>query len=126
MKQYVRQRLDIPKKEKTLPIAEQTGREKMFETLKAKMLKSEKRQDYENSWIRPGTWVLVDQRVTFCKEGRLTMAKGRRLNRQIKAALKADRAEWTRRAGEAPMGSLMSGNVKEAWRILQDWYREPG
>ena len=52
VKKYVRQRLDIPAKEKTLPIAEQTGGEKMFETLKAKMLKPEKRQVYENSWIR--------------------------------------------------------------------------
>ena len=37
VKKYVRQRLDIPAKKKTPPIAEQTDGEKMFETPKAKM-----------------------------------------------------------------------------------------
>ena len=52
------------------------------------------------------------------------MAEGRRLNRAIKAALKADRVERTRRAGEAVMGHLASGEVKEAWRTLRGWYRK--
>ena len=94
--------------------------------LKEKMSKPEKRKDYENSWIRPGTWVLIDQRVTLQKEGRLTMAEGRQLNHQLKVALKADRIERTRRTGEALIGSFTSGNVKETWRTLQGWYREAG
>ena len=52
------------------------------------------------------------------------MAEGRRLNHQIKAALKADRIERTRRTGEALMGSLTSVNVKEAWRTLWRWYHK--
>ena len=64
--------------------------------------------------------------MTFCKEGHLTRAEGRRLNRQIKAALKADRIKRMRRTGEALMGSLTSDNVKEAWRTLQGWYRDAG
>ena len=98
----------------------------MFKTLKSEVPKPDQREDYENNWIRCGAWVLVDQRVTFRKEGCVTMAKDRRLNRQIKATLKADRVERTRRTGEALMGSLTSGNVKEAWRTLQCWHREAG
>ena len=48
----------------------------MFEELKANVLKPEVRQQPENSWIRPGTWVLIDQRVTSRKEGRLTATEG--------------------------------------------------
>ena len=64
--------------------------------------------------------------MTFRKEGRLTQTEARRLNRQIKAALKADRIEQTRRTGEALMGSLTSGIIKEVWRTLQGWYRKAG
>ena len=88
----------------------------MFETLKSKVPKPEQRQDYHWQWIRPGTRILVNQRVIFCKEGRLSMAKGRRLNHQIKASLKAGCTEQTCWIGESLMGSLTSGNVKEAWR----------
>ena len=37
VKEYVKERLDIPAKEKTLRPAEQTNGENMFETLKAKV-----------------------------------------------------------------------------------------
>ena len=77
MKPYVIERLNIPDNKKTLPAAKQTEGEHIFETLKSNVPKPEQRQDYDYQWIRPGTWVLVNQRVTFCKEGRLTMAKGR-------------------------------------------------
>ena len=126
MRQYVNERLKILDGKKNPPTAEQTEWERMFETLQGRVSKPELRQEHENSWIRPWTWVLIDQRATFRKEGCQTMAKGRRLNRQIKAALKADRIERTRWMGEALMGSLTSGNVKEAWRTLQGWYREAG
>ena len=86
--------------------------------LKEKMSKPEKRKYYENIWIRTRTWVLIDQRMTFRKEGRLTSTEGRRLNRQIKAALKTNRIDRTRRTGQALMRSLTSGNIKEAWRTL--------
>ena len=98
----------------------------MFENLKSRVLKPERRQNIDCQWIRPGMWVLIDQRVTFCKEGCLTMAKGQRLNHQIKLLLKADRAEQTLQPGESFIGSLMSGNVKEVWRTLLGWYREAG
>ena len=57
---YVKERLNIPDKEKTPPTAEQTNGEKMFETLKVKVSKPGRRQDYEKHWIRLGTRVLID------------------------------------------------------------------
>ena len=57
------------------------------------MLKPEQQQDIDRQRIRPGTWVLVNQRVTFRKEECLTMAEGQQLNHQMKASLKADRIE---------------------------------
>ena len=38
--------------------------------------------------------------------------------------MKAGRIEQTRWTGEALMGPLTSGNIKEVWRTLQGWYRE--
>ena len=93
MRQYVKERLKIPDGKKTPPTAKQMEGEHIFETLKGRVAKPELRQEHENSWIMPGTWVLINQRVTFQKEGRLTMAEGRQLNHQIKAALKADHIE---------------------------------
>jgi hypothetical protein len=40
---------------------EQTEGEQMFETLRRQVPKPEYRKEHENNWIRPGTWVLVDQ-----------------------------------------------------------------
>ena len=116
------EQLTIPNNEKTPTTADQTEGGQMFETLKSKVPKPEQRQDYESNWIRPGTWVLVDQRVTFRKEGRLAMAKGRWLNHQIKAALKADHIERTRRTGEAHHGVphvwQRQGGVEDTSRMV--------
>ena len=114
MKPCVIKRLNIPDNEKTPPTTEQTEGEQMCETPKSKVPKPEQWQDYDCQWIRPGTWVIVDQKVNFRKGGYLTMAEGRRLNRQIKASLKADRIKRIPRTGEALMGSLTSSDFKEA------------
>ena len=53
------------------------------------------------------------------------MAEGQQLGRQIHTALKADHAERTLKTGEARIGHLNSGNVKEARHTLQCWYRKP-
>ena len=76
MREYVKERLTIPDAEMTPPLAEQTEGEHMFATLKDKVSKPELWRQPENSWIRPGTWVLINQRVTFRKEGRLTATEG--------------------------------------------------
>ena len=98
----------------------------MFEELVEAVEKPLARERPENHWVRPGTWLLVDQRAAMRKEGILTQREARRLGRKIAAALKEDRKERARRAGEAIMAELEAGNVKEAWRILKGWHREAG
>ena len=57
---------------------------------------------------------MVDQRTSLRREDRLSQAEGRKLGRKIKAALKADRRERARRAGEKLMAHLEKGKIREA------------
>ena len=98
----------------------------MFEELVEAVEKLPKRERPESAWVRPGTWALIDERAARRKEGNLTQREARRLGRKIAAALKEDRKERARKAGEAIMMELKDGNVKEAWRILKGWFREAG
>ena len=50
VKQYVKERLNIPDNEKTPALADQTEGERMFETLKYKLNKPERRDLPENSY----------------------------------------------------------------------------
>ena len=76
-----------------------------------------------NSWIRPGTWLLIDQRTSLRREGRLSQKEGRRLGRRIKAALKEDCRERARRVGERVMLLLEEGELKEAWAAIWGWHK---
>ena len=80
----------------------------------------------ENSWIRPGTWALIDSRAAARRDGHLSRALSRRYGRKIRASLKLDRIERARRVGEAISGHLATGDYKEAWRSLRGWYRAAG
>ena len=91
----------------------------MFERLVEEVEKPTARERPENDWIRPSTWLLVDQRASMRKEGTLTQLEARRFSRRIRASLKEDRKERARREGEAIMLKLEEGNVREAWRILR-------
>ena len=122
MKRYVKER-------ETLPVqppeaGERTEDEELFARLAATIEKPEKRDRAVSSWIRPGTWALVDRRASLRKQGTLTRWEGRKLGREIKRALKADRIERARRAGEAAMMLLAGGEAKEAWRTVRGWYRQ--
>ena len=61
--------------------------EKLFDTLEREVIKPTRRERDKNSWIWPGTWLLVDQRTSLRREGRLSQKEGRRLGRKIRAAL---------------------------------------
>ena len=76
------------------------------------------------SWIRPGTWALIDRRGSMRKQGTLTRHEGRKLGREVKRAIKADQVERARRAGEAAVLLLTEGKAKESWRTVRGWYRK--
>ena len=98
----------------TLPRAGRSSGKKLFEQLACKIDKPDHRRREENAWIRPGTWALVDERANLRHLQRLTQAEGRRLTRRIHTALKGDRVERARQAGEKVMGHLAEGNPREA------------
>ena len=100
-----------------------TEGEKMFETLRQTVEKPPAQDRPENSWIRPGTWALIDSRAADRREGRLDNRLARRYGRRIRASLKADRLERVRRVGETICQHLQAGELKEAWRCLNGWYR---
>ena len=109
------------KKRETLPVdplkvGEGSELEDMFCTLQAAIDKPEKRKWPENNWIRPGTWALIDRRGSKRKQGTLVQHEGRKLSREIKRALKADRIERARRAGEEVVLLMADGKAKESWR----------
>ena len=95
-----------------------TEGEKLFESLSEAVEKPRQKEREANSWIRPGTWLLVDRRTSLRREGRLSQKEGRQLGRKIKAALKEDRRERARRVGEKVMLLLGEGELKEAWAAI--------
>ena len=98
----------------------------MFEELKATVEAPSPRERRENAWISDATWEFVDRRAEMRKAGILCQREARRLQRKIRASLKADRQERARRAGEAANAELATGNIREAFRHLKGWYREAG
>ena len=103
-----------------------TEGEDAVEVLQSTVVKPTPREFKENQWIRPGTWVLVDQRAGARVAGDLTQTMRRNLNRKIAASLKADRIERARKVGESLMGHILAGDMREAWRSVQGWYKEAG
>ena len=111
VKAYVKARKTIP--EPDHPKAKTEG-DTIFERLVEEVEKPAKRERPENSWIRPSTWSLVDQRAAMRKEGTLGRREAQYLGRKIKASIKEDRKHRAKRAGEAIMAALEEGNWREA------------
>jgi hypothetical protein len=122
LKRYRRKRETLPVE--PLKVGEGTKLEDMFAALAIAIEKPEKRDRPENSWIRPGTWALVDRRSSKRKQGTLKQGEGRKLGREIKRSLKADRIERAHRAGEEVVLLMADGKVKESWRKARGWYRQ--
>ena len=88
-----------------------------------KVKKPTRREREVNSWIRQGTWLLIDQRTSLRREDMLSQVKGRKLGRKIKAMIMIDRRERERRAGEKLMAHLERGEVREAWGKIWGWHK---
>jgi hypothetical protein len=103
-----------------------TEGENAVEVLQDAVVKPMPREFAENQWIRPSTWSLIDKRAGERIAGNLTQTLKRTLKRQIAASLKADRIERARKVGETLMGHIHTGDMREAWRSVQGWYKEAG
>ena len=100
--------------------------EAMFEELRKACQRPERRELPDNAWIRPGTWSLIDRKAELRKANRVSYSEGRKLGRKIRASLKADKIERARRVGEQASIHQQNGEVGEAFRALNGWYREAG
>ena len=95
----------------------------MFVLLAAAIKKPPRRERKENSWIRPGTWAVIDEHVFKANAGVLTRQQGRKLTRRIHKLLREDQVERARRAGEKATLLRVEGKEKEAWTVVKGWYR---
>ena len=80
-----------------------------FAELSAAMEEVPRRERKSFGWILDGTWRLMDQRASLCKQGRLSMIQGR--HRAL-------------RAGHAIMASPEEDKIMAAWGHLRGWHKE--
>ncbi len=77
----------------------------------------------QNDWISEESWRLIAHRAMLCHTGRLCLAGGRHLHRQVGASLRKDQADRTSHVGTLIELELAGGNVQEAFRHFKGWYR---
>jgi len=94
-----------------------------FDALAARCVDPKKKQSPGKDWISEGTWKLITKRASLLRSGKLRQADVRRMKREVKAALKADKTRLTTEVGENIVLELSSGNEQEALRHLKGWYR---
>jgi hypothetical protein len=108
---------------KLAPLGEQDGVTGLFGKLREECKETDPKKRPWNDWISEETWRLIAHQVMLRRAGRLCQTGGRRLHRQIGAALRNDRRDRTARVGENIVAELAGGNVQEAFRHLKGWCR---
>jgi hypothetical protein len=123
LKEYRRKRQEFPLH--LPPVEQQDDLTRAFEALKVTCEEPETMKAHWRDWMSDSTWLLIKQRTSLRRAGRLHQLEGRRMRRAIYAALKRDRAARTAQVGELIVSELAKGNVHEAFRHLKGWYRRP-
>jgi hypothetical protein len=121
LKKYRRSRQTFPLQ--LAPLGEQDGVTRLFGRLKEECEETDPKKWAWNDWISEETWRLIAHRAMLRRSGRLCQTGGRRLHRQIGAALRNDRRDRTAHVGESIVAELAGGDVQEAFRHLKGWYR---
>jgi hypothetical protein len=70
------------------------------------------------------TWRLIAKRASLLRSGCIRQDAARRMKREIKAAIKADKQKLTAEVGDSIIPELAKGNIKQAFRHLKGWYRK--
>ena len=117
---YHRKRQRLPLRLATGPHDELT---QQFETLKIQCEKVDPNKRQGNDWITDETWRLISHRTMLRRTGKLCQTGGRKMQRQIWAALRGDQAVRTAQVGTGIEYELTGGDVQEAFRHLKGWYR---
>ena len=120
MKRYRKKYRRFPLKIPRGPRAELVSK---YEVLRQDVIPPPVRERPANRWISDKTWAVVDKRATMRRKGHLTTCLARRMGREIKSLLTADRKQRAANAASTVESHLSNGAVKEAWRALKGWYR---
>jgi hypothetical protein len=107
----------------SLPRGPCTKLDAEYEKLQRDLVRPPLREHPANSWITATTWQLVDHHAMLRRKGMLTQTAARRLGRQVRAHLAADRLERATNAASKIEGCLAAGDFIEAWHHLKGWYR---
>jgi len=124
LKKYRRSRQKFPLQ--LAPLGEHDGVTRLFGGLREECEETDSKKRPWNGWISEEMWRLIAHRAMLRRAGRLCQTGGRRLHRQIGAALRNDRRDQTARVGENIIAELAGGNVQEAFRHLKGWYGSLG
>ena len=91
-----------------------------FADLRRAVPKAQPRKARRNTWISAETWRLVDERVSARQDPRCGQAFKRKLEREVKASLAADRKRRADKAG-AEVEVLVKADpplIQEAWYLI--------
>ena len=89
----------------------------LFDALAAKCIKPKQMRAIEKDWISEGTWNLIAKRASLMCSGKIRQAAAWWMQREVKAALKADKSRLTSNVGESIVLVLCKGKVQEAGSI---------
>ena len=98
----------------------------IFQELKNEVDPPPPRQRNYRSWISDSTWKLVDARASLRRESPFNRTAYRQKDREVKAAIKADRTKRVDDAAEAIDTLLKDSNVQGAWNRAKAWYKHAG
>jgi len=96
----------------------------IFQALKKEVVPPLPRERRRNSWISDTTWTLVDERAAMRRSPQFDRTAYRRVDRGVKAAIKADRLRRAEEAAEAINQHLSDNNLQEAWNRTKAWYTQ--
>ncbi len=107
----------------SLPLGTKDANTALFDALAAKCVEPKKSRVPGKDWISEGTWKLIAKRASLMRSGKIRQAAGWRMQRKVKAALKADKTQLIAEVGDCIVTKVHKGEVQEAFRHLKGWYR---
>jgi exonuclease III len=120
LKKYQRARQKFPL---SLPPGLKDPNTALFDRLAAKCVNPKPTQAPGKDRMSEGTWKLIKKRASLMRSGKIRQDAARRMQRKVKAALKADKSRLAAEAGERIVSELREGKVQEAFCHLKGWYR---
>ncbi len=121
LKKYWRKRQKLPL---SLPLGPKDADTMAFAALAAECVDPKSTRKQWKDWMSKETWRLIAKRVSLLRSSHIRQDTTRRMKREIKAAIKADKRKLTAKVGNLTVAELAKGGIKEVFRHLKGWYRQ--